>query len=200
MRKVQDYYFKKAKRDKYPARSVYKLEQTQKKYRLLKRGDSVLDLGCQPGSWSLFAGEVVGPKGLVVGIDLQEGEMPARSGSARIHYLCGDITDPDSLKSITEIMARFRVVLSDIAPSTTGNKWVDQQRSLGLARRVLEIAGLLLLPSGNFYCKVFEGEDFPDFVQEVRKKFQTVKVVKPDSSRSESREVFVLGMGFLAEM
>ena len=193
MRKVQDHYFKKARRAGYPARSVYKLEQAQKKYRLLKRGDSVLDLGCQPGSWSLFAAEVIGPKGVVVGIDLKDGELPARSGAAKIHRLRGDINDPDSLKSITDIRPRFRVVLSDIAPSTSGNKWVDQQRSLRLARQVLAIAGQLLLPKGNFYCKVFEGEEARDFQYEAQKHYKCRRI-RPEAVRQNSREWFLVGV------
>ncbi len=95
MRKVQDYYFKKAKKDHYPARSVYKLEEVQAKYRFIQRGDSVLDLGCYPGSWSLFAAETVGPKGVVVGVDLQQADEPARPDSSPIHWLCQDIMAPE---------------------------------------------------------------------------------------------------------
>ena len=85
MRKINDYYAKKAKKDKYPARSIYKLEEVQQKYKFLSRGDSVLDLGCYPGSWSLYASEVVGPKGIVVGVDLQQADQSARPEGAPIH-------------------------------------------------------------------------------------------------------------------
>ncbi|MGI9568813.1 MAG: SAM-dependent methyltransferase, partial [Desulfobulbia bacterium] len=127
MRKVKDYYFKKAKKDKYPARSVYKLEEIQRKYRLIRRGDSVLDFGCYPGSWSLYAAEVVGPKGIVVGVDLQETNKEARPGSADIHWLCEDITDPGTIQVIKRIRPAFKVIISDIAPQTTGNRWADHQ-------------------------------------------------------------------------
>jgi len=196
VRKVQDYYFKKAKKENYPARSVYKLEEAQKKYHFLKSGNSVLDLGCQPGSWSIYAAKTVGPQGMVVGVDLQEGKQARIAKAAEITWLCDDIMDDDIVGKIQGIRKSFRVVLSDIAPRTSGNKWVDQQQSLNLARRVLELAEKLLDRSGNIYIKVFEGEDFKEFVDSVRKCFKTVKIVKPKSSRSESREVFVLGMGY----
>ena len=197
MRKVQDYYFKKAKKEKYPARSVYKLEETQKKYQFIKSGNTVLDFGCQPGSWSIYAAKMVGPKGFVVGVDLQEGKKISIAKAAEIMWFCDDIMSEEIVEKLQKIRKRFRVVLSDMAPRTSGNKWVDQQQSLNLARRVLELAENLLESGGNCYVKVFEGEDFKDFVDSVRKNFKTVKIVKPKSSRNESREVFVLGIGFL---
>jgi 23S rRNA (uridine2552-2'-O)-methyltransferase len=196
MRKVQDYYFAKAKKENYPARSVYKLEEAQKKYQLLKIGDTVLDLGCQPGSWSIYAAKTVGPGGLILGVDLQEGKRIALAKAAEIIWFAADIMAADIIGAIQKTRKNFRVILSDIAPRTTGNKWVDQQQSLNLARRVLELSGVLLESGGNLYVKVFEGEDFKEFVDLVRKSFKTVKIIKPKSSRSESREVFVLGMGF----
>ena len=196
MRKVQDHYFKKAKKENYPARSVYKLEETQKKYRFIKSGDTVLDFGCYPGSWSIYAARVVGPKGLVVGVDLQEVKKISIAKAAEIKWFCDDIMSDDIVEKLQETKNNFRIVLSDIAPRTSGNKWVDQQQSVNLARRVLELAVSLLRKDGNFYVKVFEGEDFKEFVDSVRKSFKTVKIVKPKSSRSESREVFVLGMGY----
>ena len=197
MRKVQDYYFKKAKKENYPARSVYKLEEAQKKYRFIKSGDTVLDFGCYPGSWSIYAARVVGPQGLVVGVDLQDAKKTSIAKAAEIMWFCDDIMSDDIVGKMQGIRETFSVVLSDMAPRTSGNKWVDQQQSLTLARRVLELAANLLKKDGNFYVKVFEGEDFKEFVDSVRKSFKTVKIVKPKSSRSESPEVFVLGIGFL---
>ena len=196
MRKVQDYYFNKAKKDNYPARSVYKLEEAQKKYRFIKKGDTVLDFGCYPGSWSIYAARIVGPEGLVIGVDLQEGKKVNIAKAAEIQWFCDDIMSDDIVGKLQDIRKTYRIVLSDIAPRTSGNKWVDQQQSLILARRVFELAASLLKKDGNFYVKVFEGEDFKEFVDSVRKSFKTVKIVKPKSSRSESREVFVLGRGY----
>lgn len=196
MKKVQDYYFKKAKKEKYPARSVYKLEEVQSKYRFLRPGDKVLDLGCHPGSWAMYAAKVVGPQGLVVGVDLQSSSKINIRGAAKVHLLCADIVDSEMTARLKEFSPEFNAVISDIAPRTTGNKWADQQKSLTLARRSFELALELLQTGGSFYCKVFEGEDFQEFVKEVRQRFGSAKVVKPKSSRSESREVFVLGKGF----
>ena len=197
MRKVQDYYFKKAKKENYPARSVYKLEEAQNKFHFIKGGDRVLDFGCFPGSWSIYAAKIVGPQGLVVGVDLQKVKKISFAKSAEIMWFCNDIMSEDIVGKMQEISKTFGVILSDIAPRTSGNKWVDQQQSLNLARRVLELAASLLGNGGNFYVKVFEGEDFREFVDRVRKNFKTVKIVKPKSSRNESREVFVLGMGYI---
>ena len=197
MRKVSDYYTKKAKKDKYPARSIYKLEEVQQKYRVLRRGDSVLDLGCYPGSWSLYASEVVGPKGIVVGVDLQEADKPPRPGGSEIHWLCEDITSEEMIRQVRRIRPSFRVLISDLAPRTTGNRWADHQQSINLVRVTLALTETLLLAKGHYLVKVFQGEDFPIFVNEVKEKFQTVKVIKPKSSRVESREVFVLGMNFI---
>ena len=196
MRKVHDYYFKKAKKEKYPARSVYKLEEAQVKHKFLGPGDSVLDLGCQPGSWSMYAARTVGPGGRVIGIDLKDGKKVRLAKAAEIEYHCADIMEPEFIEWLQKIKKSFRVVLSDIAPRTSGNKWVDQQQSIRLAEKVIEIAEELLESGGNIYFKVFEGEDFKELVDSLRKKFKTTRIVKPKSSRNESREVFVLGMGF----
>ncbi|MFV0435924.1 MAG: SAM-dependent methyltransferase [Desulfopila sp.] len=196
MRKVRDYYAQKAKKNRYPARSIYKLEEVQQKYNLIKRGDSVLDIGCFPGSWSLYAAELVGPRGVVVGVDIQQASQDPRADSGTIHWLCQDIRDDDFIINVRRIRPSFRVLISDIAPKTTGNRWADAQQSLNLVRETLQIAEQLLLAKGNYLVKVFQGEDFPAFVQELRQRFTMVKVLKPQSSRVESREVFVLGMGF----
>jgi 23S rRNA (uridine2552-2'-O)-methyltransferase len=195
MKKVQDYYFHKARKEKYPARSVYKLEEAQKKYRLLKAGDSVLDLGCHPGSWSMYAAKITGATGRVVGVDLLASSQPQVKGGASISFLQGDIYDPKVIESLVA-KGPFRVVVSDMAPKTTGNKFLDHVRSVELSQHALEIASRVLIQGGNFYCKVFQGEDFQSFVVEVGKLFGKTKTVKPKSSRGESREVFVLGTGY----
>jgi 23S rRNA (uridine2552-2'-O)-methyltransferase len=196
VRKVRDYYFKKAKKEKYPARSVFKLEEIQKKYRLFRRGDAVLDLGCHPGSWSLYTSAVVGPTGLVVGVDLQETSKDPREGGSPIHWMCGDITDPELIGRIQAVRPAFKAVISDIAPKTTGNRWADHQHSMRLVIQTLELAHLFLHEKGHYLSKIFQGEDMPELVNDLKKQFNFVKVIKPESSRKESREVFLLGMEF----
>ncbi|MFZ5799552.1 MAG: RlmE family RNA methyltransferase [Desulfobulbus sp.] len=197
MRKVQDYYFNKAKKENYPARSVYKLEEVQKKHRILKPGQRVLDLGCHPGSWSLYAAQVVGANGVVVGVDLQRTDLPPQKGHAEIHWLCYDVFAEGLVPELRKSWPGFHVLLSDMAPRTTGSQYADHQQSMRLVRRTMEIADALLHENGTFYCKAFQGEDFPVVQQECKRLFREVKVVKPDSSRKESREMFLLGRGFI---
>ena len=187
MKKVRDHYFKKARKQGFPARSVYKLEEAQKKYRFLKPGQTVLDLGACPGSWSKYAAGVAGPKGLVVAVDIQKLSVMADN----IHVLQRDVCDL-KLSELREISPYFAVVLSDMAPKTTGRKDVDHFRSVALAERALVLARELLKPGGTFFCKVFQGEDFPSFRNDCRESFRSVRVVKPKSSRPESVELFLL--------
>jgi 23S rRNA (uridine2552-2'-O)-methyltransferase len=196
MRDEQDYYFKKAKKENYPARSVYKLEEAQLKYKFLKGGQRVLDLGCHPGSWSLYAAQILGERGMVVAADLQRTSLVVQKPHAEIQWLCYDVYSEEFVDFLKKNWQGFHVVLSDMAPHTTGSQYADHQQSLQLARRVLELAALFLHENGTLYCKVFQGEDFPEFLQACKPLFATVKVVKPKSSRTESREVFVLGRGF----
>jgi len=196
VQQVQDYYFKKAKKEGYPARSVYKLEEAQQKFSFMKPGYKVLDIGAYPGSWAMYASKIIGPQGKVVAVDLQSGRRTQQSGRATVEFVCGDIMSAETVSEIHKYAKKFQVVLSDMAPQTSGNKWADQQRSLELCRRAFDLAKQMLADGGTFYCKVFEGEDFKEFYDMVRKKFDRSKIVKPKSSRKESREVFVLGMGY----
>ncbi len=196
MRNEKDFYFHKAKKENYPARSVYKLAQAQEKYGFLKKGKRVLDLGCHPGSWSLYAAEVLGPKGLVVGIDLQKTDINTQQPCAEINWLCYDVYSDELVGVLKKQGPGFHVLLSDMAPQTTGNQYTDHQHSLRLSRRVIALAKIFLHPQGVLYCKVFQGEDFPDFIKECKELFNNVKIVKPESSRRESREVFVMGRGY----
>ncbi len=187
MRKTQDYYFKKAKEEGFPARSVYKLKEAQEKYGFLRPGQTVLDLGAYPGSWTKYVARLVGPKGLVVAVDLQRLECVADN----VSVLQGDVYDlePSDLMKISLV---FDVVLSDMAPKTTGRRDVDHFRSIGLAGRALSFTQEILRPGGTFFCKVFQGEDFPAFLARCRSIFKSVRVIKPRSSRPESVEVFML--------
>ena len=190
MKKVQDHYFKKAKKQGFPARSVYKLEEAQKKYRFLKPDQIILDLGAYPGSWSKYAAGVARPKGLVVAVDIQKFSVMADN----VCVLQGDVYDLKASK-LREISPYFDVVLSDMAPKTTGRKDVDHFRSIALAECALVLAIELLKPGGTFFCKVFQGEDFPFFRDKCRESFRLVRVFKPKSSRPESVELFLLCIG-----
>jgi 23S rRNA (uridine2552-2'-O)-methyltransferase len=136
----------------------------------------------------------VGATGKVIGVDLHSTQKYAFANAASMELLKADIFSEEIFNQLA--VHSFDVVLSDMAPATTGHKFSDHQKSLELSRRALEIAATVLDKGGNFYCKVFQGEDFGEYVDEVRQYFKKVKVVKPKSSRVESREVFVLAMDF----
>jgi 23S rRNA (uridine2552-2'-O)-methyltransferase len=185
----QDHYSRQAKKERFPARSVYKLEEIQKKNQLIKKGDRVLDLGCAPGSWLLYAAKLTGPKGRVIGVDLK----PVSTRVAPpIIIITADVFTLD----IESLGKAFNVVLSDMAPATTGHKDVDAARSYNLCETALNIAQSILLPGGSFVCKIFQGPDFNLFVDAVRVGFQGVKIFKPQSSRKASKETYVIGLGF----
>jgi 23S rRNA (uridine2552-2'-O)-methyltransferase len=133
---------------------------------------------------------------VVIGVDLQETEGLPRPGGSPVHWLQQDITEPEFLEKVRKIRPGFKVIISDIAPKTTGNRWADHQQSMRLVEHTLILAETLLLEKGNYLCKVFQGEDMPQLVAEMKRLFAVTKVIKPDSSRKESREVFVLGMEY----
>lgn len=189
MKKVQDHYFQRAKREGFAARSVYKLEELDRRYHLLAPGRRVLDLGCAPGSWLQYAAERVGPQGRVVGVDLQALalELPAQ-----VRVIQGDVfeLEPQALQADG---APFDLVLSDMAPRTTGIRQADAARSAHLVLRALELAGPLLRPGGTLLVKVFQGAELPALRAALRQVFARVSIAKPRASRSESVEVYLLG-------
>lgn len=188
MKKVQDHYFQRAKKEGFPARSVYKLQEAQKSYRFLHQGHAVLDLGAAPGSWTKYAAKLVGRQGLVVAVDIQ----PLAPSGDNVIFLQEDIFTLES-EELKALCPAFDVVLSDVAPKTTGRRDVDHLRSVAMAEAALELAIQILRPGGTFFCKVFQGSDFPTFRSRCTKSFQTLRVFKPRSSRPESVEVFLLG-------
>jgi 23S rRNA (uridine2552-2'-O)-methyltransferase len=184
----QDKYFQQAKREGYRARSAYKLLQIQERFNIIRRGDVVVDLGAAPGSWSQVAAKLVGRRGKVVALDIQEME-PVPD----VAFLQGDMTDLLVQDMVIEAVGGHAdVVLSDAAPSTTGIKLRDHVLSMELARAALAVAQQLLRPGGNFVVKVFEGEDLPGVIHDVKMAFRHVKVNKPAASRAESWEQFIV--------
>jgi 23S rRNA (uridine2552-2'-O)-methyltransferase len=194
MKKYRDHYFKRAKQDNYPARSVYKLQEIDKKVGVLKPGQKVLDLGAAPGSWSLYAAKRVGPGGSVLAVDLQA----AGTGFPdNVAFRQEDVFERSpTFQAELESWLPFDLVLSDMAPKTTGAKSVDQARSMALAEEALYLAQDCLIKGGHFVVKVFMGPDTQAYVQTMRGLFRTVKTVKPQSSRSESKEIFYAGLDF----
>jgi 23S rRNA (uridine2552-2'-O)-methyltransferase len=187
-----DYYYRKAKEEKYRSRATYKLLQAVKRYRFMKEGDIVLDLGSTPGGWLQAARRIVGKKGFVLGVDLK---VTKPLDSANVHTLVGDITATETQALIERILpGKADVVASDVSPNISGVWEVDHARQIDLARESLKLAMRLLKKDGSFFVKAFQGDMFQDFVGEVRNHFARVEIIKPEASRSESAEVFILGM------
>ncbi len=185
--KKADHFTKEAKAAGYPARSVFKLEEIDRRARLLRQGMSVLDLGASPGSWALYAAKKVGARGKVVAVDLKPLETALPQNAT---FVLGDAF---ALNDTTLASAApYDVVLSDMAPNTTGNRLGDQTRSFELFMRALEVGGRLLKPGGAFVGKIFMGEDLPVARAAVRKLFADERLIRPEGTRSVSYEIFVV--------
>ena len=189
-----DHYAQQAKKDHFPARSVYKLKEIQQKFNLMAKGDQVLDLGCAPGSWAKYAASVVGPEGRVVGVDLKDvtEKFPANTRMMVDDVLALAEMEKENLEQ--KIGSGYNIVLSDMAPATTGRKEVDAARSYYLCRAALAIAQKSLAAGGAFVCKIFQGEDFETFNNAVAGSFETHKIFKPQSCRKESKEIYIIGL------
>lgn len=188
----EDHYARLARKEGYAARSVYKLKEIQEKFSLIKKGAHILDLGCAPGSWMQYAAVLVGPSGKVWGVDLKAVtvSLPAHACSLQgdIYALSEDILE--------KIQSGVDLVMSDMAPDTMGVRDVDALRSLALSEAALSVSHEVLRKGGSFICKIFQGEGFDSFVAMVRRSFDSQRLFKPQSCRKQSREIYVMGMGF----
>jgi 23S rRNA (uridine2552-2'-O)-methyltransferase len=187
----QDHYFRRAKKEGFIARSVYKLEEVDRRVRLLRTGQRVLDLGCHPGSWLQYCARAVGKRGLVVGVDTRTISIKL---PPQVHFMQADVFEllPADLYHISD---EFDVVLSDLAPATTGIRSVDSSRSFTLFQRALTLADDLLVPGGHFLGKIFQGSGFDEMVKELKSRFDKVKVIRPRATRSQSKEIYLIAMG-----
>ena len=189
-----DHYTEKARAEKWLARSVYKLQEIDRKFKLIHKSDRVLDLGCFPGSWSQYAIEKVGKPGDVVGIDLHS---PKAFSAPNFRCIKGDIETIEVEWLAAEIQPR-NVVLSDLAPPTTGIRDTDVSRSISLAEKAAQIAQGLLKNRGHFVCKIFEGEGLKSFKSNISPSFKQVRLFRPKATRKRSREVYLVGTGFIS--
>jgi 23S rRNA (uridine2552-2'-O)-methyltransferase len=194
--KVKDHYFNKAKNENYLARSIYKLEEIDEKYKILKSGMMVVDFGYHPGSWIQYTSKVIGDEGKVVGIDVREVNKKL-SGIKNVRVYQKDIFDIQDLKQL-EVDGQFDVVLSDMAPNTTGIKSLDQDRSLNLVESVFGLLPKFLKPGGNFVIKVFDSQNAQNYLKDQKNLFKEFHYLKPKSTRSISKEFFVIGKQFKA--
>jgi 23S rRNA (uridine2552-2'-O)-methyltransferase len=188
-RKRPDHYAKRAKAEGYAARSVYKLAEIDRRYRVLERVRRVADLGSHPGSWSKLVRER-SPKAVLVGIDLQE--TPGYAGT----QLVRSVAEVTAAELEALLGGKADLVLSDMAPSTTGARLKDHVDQLELVREAWRLARGILAPGGSFVAKVFDGEDAPALLDQLRPAFDSFKRVRPEATRKESRELFAVGLGY----
>ena len=188
--KRKDGYYHKAKKEGYRSRAIYKLKQIDERFHIFDWGDIVVDLGAAPGSWSEYAVEKVG-EGNVLAIDLDH--IRDLDG---VEIYQGDLTDDEVLNRLSIISGDVDVVISDMAPNISGNYSMDHARSVYLAQRALKFCKTSLKEGGNFVVKVFQGEDFNYFMNQVQENFDFVKAHSPKASRDSSSEMYIIGKDF----
>ena len=187
-----DEYVKKAQRDGYRSRAVYKLEEIQAKDRIIKPGMSIVDLGAAPGGWSQYALGLIGRKGVVVAMDILPMEpLPG------VTFVEGDFREEDVLNELLAVLEEREIdlVMSDIAPNISGMEAVDQPRAMYLAELAVDFADRVLRPGGDLLVKLFQGEGFDVLLKDLKQRYEKVIVRKPKASRPRSREVYVLARG-----
>ena len=188
-RQERDPYVEQAARSGWRSRAVFKLEQINAKERILRPGLVCIDLGSSPGSWSQLATTLVKPGGRVLAVDLLP--MDALPG---VEFVLGDVTSSDTVAALRAVLAGSKadLVMSDMAPNMTGNRVMDQPRSLALLEEALAFGNEVLKPGGTLLLKAFQGEGIDEFVKALAARFGSVKRIKPKASRAESREIYLL--------
>ena len=184
-----DAYVKKSKYEGYRSRASYKLLEIQRKDNFIKPGMTVVDLGAAPGGWSQVAAELVGDRGRVIASDILPMDI-----IANVEFVQGNFTDQGVLDKLVDQLRGSQVdlVISDMAPNMSGMKGIDQPQAMNLAELALDMSRSVLKPGANFLVKVFQGEGFESFRQELRETFRTVKTRKPAASRTKSSEIYLL--------
>lgn len=192
-RQANDPYVARAQRDGWRSRAVYKLEELDQRQQLIRRGDTVVDLGAAPGGWSQYAARRVQQQGRVIALDV----LPMEP-LAGVEFLQGDFTEDAALQQLLATLssAHADLVMSDMAPNISGMRSVDQPRSMYLAELASDLASQVLKSGGRFVTKVFMGEGFDELLGQCRQAYATVKVQKPAASRRESRETYIVASGF----
>ena len=191
-RRDADHYSKQAKKEGYRARSVYKLQELEQRFRPFGGGATVLDIGAAPGSWSQYAAGVVGPTGHIVAVDISQIEDLTKY--ANVETIRGDIFSEETIDLIRS-SSPYDAVISDAAPNTSGNRITDTARSAALVEQVIEISTEVLKPGGSLIAKLFQGGEEQQLLAMARNLFRSARLVKPKASRSESIETFLIGTG-----
>ncbi|MNN07733.1 Ribosomal RNA large subunit methyltransferase E [compost metagenome] len=192
-RHVNDPYVKQAQKDGYRSRASYKLLEVQEKYKLIRPGMSVVDLGAAPGGWSQVTSRLIGGQGRLIASDILE-----MDSIPDVTFIQGDFTQDQVLAQILEAVGNSQVdlVISDMAPNMSGTPEVDMPKAMFLCELALDLAERILKPGGNFVIKIFQGEGFDVYLKDARKKFDKIQMIKPDSSRGSSREQYMLAWGY----
>jgi len=189
-----EHYYKMAKKQQYRSRASYKLLQINKRFKIIKPQDKVVDLGAAPGGWSQVALESVGEEGLVIGVDL---EWIRPFDEENYLTVRGDFTDEKIITQIKSLLhGMAQVVISDASPKLSGIKDIDNFRSADLADNALKVCDHLLMHSGNFIMKVFQGSEYDNIIKNIKERFKIVKTTKPPSSKKGSVEMYVIAKGF----
>ena len=192
-RQERDPYVQMARREGWRSRAVYKLQQIDQKERLLRPDMVCVDIGAAPGSWSQYVTQKLKGRARIVAVDL----LPMDS-LPDVEFIQGDFEDDEVLQAMLTAIGEdgADLVISDIAPNISGNRAVDQPRSMNLAELAMDLARRVLKPKGSFICKVFQGEGFDAFVLDARRSFERVRVMKPKASRAGSREVYLVARNY----
>jgi 23S rRNA (uridine2552-2'-O)-methyltransferase len=191
----KDLYRRLAKEQGYKSRAAFKLIEANKKYAFLIRGARVLDFGSSPGGWLQVAAELVGPEGVVVGVDI----TPAKVRERNVVTLHMDVNDSRfPTRAISALGRKADVFLSDLSPTVSGVWELDQARQVDLTMRVLDLAPSLLRAGGSLFCKLFEGERSEEVRSRLRQTFENVRVIKPAASRNASSELYYFCDGLLS--
>jgi len=190
---VNDPYVKQAQKDGYRSRASYKLLEVQEKYKLIRPGMSVVDLGAAPGGWSQVTSRLIGGEGRLIASDILE-----MDSIPDVTFIQGDFTEDEVLARILEAVGNSQVdlVISDMAPNMSGTPEVDMPKAMFLCELALDLAERILKPGGNFVIKIFQGEGFDVYLKDTRRKFDKIQMIKPDSSRGSSREQYMLAWGY----
>ncbi|AKE51204.1 23S rRNA (uridine(2552)-2'-O)-methyltransferase RlmE [Kangiella geojedonensis] len=188
-----DPYVKKSQKDGYRSRAVYKLEELDQKYQLVKPGCTIVDLGAAPGGWSQYAAYKIGSKGKIFALDiLPMDPLPD------VNFIQGDFREESVLNQLLDMIGDHKatLVLSDMAPNMSGMDAIDQPKGMYLAELALELAREVSAKGASYVVKVFQGEGFDEYIRQCRQSFDKVMIRKPDASRARSREVYVVGQGY----
>jgi len=183
-----EFYTTLARKEGYPARSVYKLKEIDERYKIIRKGNRVLDLGSAPGSWLLYISQKVGDKGKVIGVDIEEIKIPQKTNIIFIKRSIFDLKESD-------FKDKFETVVSDLSSKTSGVKFLDAGKSLELAEKAFEIVKSVLVPGGNFVCKIFQSELSDEFFKKAKNCFDFAKRIKPKAVIKKSKEFYIIGKG-----